>query len=541
VISLKYDLIIKNGAIIDGTGNPSYYADIGIKDGKIRKIGSLTDNSATREFDAAGLSVSPGFIDSHTHSDGVIFLNPKLESSIRQGITTQVVGNCGCGFAPINPSRKAEAEGYIAGLLPVRVEGRWNTFREYMKTMAETGCSTNIVALVGHGTIRIAVMGSDDRAPTATELGLMKLLVAEAMEAGAVGLSTGLIYSPCIYAVTEEIIELCKVVAEHNGLFVIHLRGEGTTLIDAVEEALTIAKEAKVRTHISHHKVTGKANWGNTEITLGMIEEARDLGLEITFDQYPYIAGATTMITLLPPWVRDGGTEKLLERLRDPKTKQKIREEMNQVGQGWENMAYNNGWKNVIATVVQTEKNKNHEGKNFSEIRELRNDPDEVTSLCDLLLEEDGKARIVVFGQDENEMRQVMQHPLQMVGSDGRSVATYGVLHVGKPHPRFYGTFPRVLGKYVREEGILKLEDAIRRMTSYPAQTYKIRNKGMLKEQMDADIVIFDPTTVVDKATFQDPHQYPKGIEYVIVGGEIVIEKGTHTGALPGKPLVFQK
>ena len=525
---MSFSVVIKNGKVVDGTGNPWFKADLALNGGRIAEIGHPVSDETDRVIDAQGLVVCPGFIDTHSHSDGTMLIDPKVESSIRQGVTTQVIGNCGCGFAPANPARRKDLESYVRRLLPVDIESKWYTFREYMQSMAEAGCSTNIAPLVAHGALRIAVMGFENRAPTPGELGLMKLLVAEGMEAGAFGMSTGLIYPPCIYAETPEFIELCDIVAKYDGLFVIHMRGEGATLIPAVQEALEIADKAGVRMHISHHKATGRRNWGKTKVTLGMIEETRGRGLEITIDQYPYIAGATVLCNLLPAWTHEGGLGRLLERLRNPETRDTIRREMKK---------QERDWGGVYVSVLKTEENKRFEGKNIKEIREMRGDPDEFTTVFDILLEEDGEARMVSFGQDEEEMRGVMRHPLHMVGSDGRSVTPSGILGIGKPHPRFYGTFPRILGKYVREEGVLRLEDAVRRMTSYPAQTFKIRNKGLLREGMDADIVVFDPKTVIDKATYQEPHQYPAGIEYVIVNGEIVVEKGTHTGATSGKIL----
>jgi len=531
--------LIKNGRVIDGSGNPWYKAYVYVHDGRIAHIERSLDVEADRTIDANGMVVCPGFIDTHTHTDGTMFLDPKVESSIRQGITTQVIGNCGCGFAPVNPARKVELESYVRRLLPVDLDSRWNTYGEYMHEMACCGCSTNIVPLITHGAVRIAVMGFDNRVPRPEELGSMKHLVSEGMEAGAFGFSTGLIYPPCIYAETPELIELGKTVADHNGIFSIHIRGEGTTLIPAINEALEISRKTGVRLHISHHKAAGRLNWGKTKKTLKMIEDERDDEVEVTFDQYPYIAGATVLSTLLPPWTHEGGLNRLLERLKDPDTRKKIKEEMQKQGECWENMVHSNRWDSIYISVLKTEKNKRFEGKNIPEIKDMRGDADEFKTLFDLLLEEDGEVRMIVFSQDEAEMRQVMRHPLHMVGSDGRSVAPYGLLSIGKPHPRFYGTFPRFLGKYVREEKLLSLENAIRSITSYPAQTFKIKSKGLLRESMDADIVIFDPDTIIDRSTYSDPHKFPLGIDFVLVNGEIVVEKGEHTGALPGKTLKF--
>jgi len=481
--------------------------------------------------------VSPGFIDTHSHSDGTIFVDPKVESSVRQGITTQVIGNCGCGFAPVDPERREELEKFIRRLLPIDLRAKWRTYEEYMREMALSGCSTNIAPLVTHGAVRIAVMGFENRAPSRDELGKMCELVEEGMSAGAFGFSTGLIYTPCIYSETPELIELGRATAKHKGIFSIHVRGEGATLIPAIDEALEIGREVGVRLHISHHKAAGKANWGKTNKTLKMIEEARENGVEVTFDQYPYIAGAAPLTTLLPPWVHEGGLTRLLERLRDPETRRRIEEEMRGEGVGWENMVESNGWDNIYVSVLKTKVNKCFEGKTLSQINGMRGDTNEFTTLFDLLVEEEGDVRMLVFSQDEEEMQRVMRHPLQMVGSDGRSVSPSGPLSIGKPHPRFYGTFPRFLGKYVREEKVLGLEEAVRKVTSYPAQAFRIEGKGLLMENMDADIVIFDPTKVLDCSTYSDPHRFPVGIEYVLVNGKIVVDRGQHTGAMPGKIL----
>lgn len=536
---MGFSTLIKNGKIIDGSGNPWYKSDVFIDDSKITYIEKCLEIEADRTIDAKGMVVCPGFIDTHTHSDGTMFIDPKVESSIRQGITTQVIGNCGCGFAPINPERKDKLESYVRRLLPVDLKSSWQSYEEYINEMSNCGCATNIVPLITHGAVRIAVMGFENRQPNPEELTSMKNLISDGIEAGAFGFSTGLIYPPCIYSDTTELVELGKAVSEYNGIFAIHVRGEGSTLIQAVKEALEISRKSGVRLHLSHHKATGKQNWGKTQTTLKMIENSRDKGIEVTFDQYPYIAGATVLSTLLPSWTHEGGLGRLLERLTDPQTRKKIKKEMQEPEENWENMVYSNGWDRIYVSVVKTEKNKHLEGKSLSEIKDIREDPDEFTTLFDLLLEEDGEVRMLVFSQNEAEMRQVMKHPLHMVGSDGRSVSPDGSLSIGKPHPRFYGAFPRFLGKYVIEEGLLPLEKAIRSITSYPAQTFKLNSKGLVREKMDADIVIFDPATIIDRSTYSDPHQFPIGIEFVIVNGEIVVNKSKHTGAVPGKILKF--
>jgi N-acyl-D-amino-acid deacylase len=534
-----FDIIIKNGKIIDGTGNPWFKADLGIKNGKIAKIGCLSSSRAEKTLDADGLIVCPGFIDMHSHSDFSVIFNPKAESTIRQGVTTLVVGNCGMSLAPVNPAREDLLMRYISPFLPPgeKLEIKWSTFSEYLKHQEKFGVSSNIANLVGHGTVRIAVMGFEERTPTKEELGEMKMLVAEAMEAGAFGMSTGLIYPPGIYSKTEELIELAGVVAKYGGIYTSHIRGEGTTLIEAVKEAIEIGEEGKLPIEISHHKAAGKPQWGKSEETLRLMEEARERGVEVTCDQYPYKAGMTSLVTLLPPWAHQGGMNKLLERLRSPEEREKMRRNIEEGIPGWENFAASCGWENIYVSSVKTEKNKPLEGKNIAEIAKIMGKPDEFTALCELLLEEEGAATMVLFMMDEEDIRRIMKHPLSMVGSDSWSVAPYGILGVGKPHPRFYGTYPKILGEYVRENKTLSLEEAIRKMTSLPAQKIGLWNRGLLREGTWADIVIFNPDTVKDKATYQDPHQYPEGIEYVLVNGQIVVELGEHTGILTGKIL----
>jgi len=533
-----FDVIIKDGKIIDGSGNPWFNRDVGIKNGKIAKIGRLAHSEAEKIIDAKGYVVCPGFIDMHSHSDLSVFFNPKLESTIRQGITTLVVGNCGISLAPINPEMKDLLMKEISSFLPIceELEMDWIKFDEYLSRLEEIGVSANIATLVGHGTVRIAAMGLEDRDPARKEMEEMKSLVAEAMEAGAFGLSTGLIYPPGTYSKTDEIIELCKVVAKYGGIYASHIRSERAGLIEAVKEALTIGEKAKIPVEISHHKAAGRSNWGKTVETLKLMEEARAGGVDVTCDQYPYNAGMTSLATLLPPWIREGGIDKMLERLRNPEERERAREEMRQSSKEWENLVADCGWENIYVSAVSSDKNKPLEGKSLAEIAKIRG-KDEFTVLCDLLIEEKGRVAIILFIMDKDDIRRVMRSRLQMVGTDCWASAPYGILRVGKPHPRFYGTYPRILGRYVREEGVLTLEEAVRKMTSLPAQRLGLMDRGLLRPGMWADIVIFDPDRVIDKATYQNPHQYPEGIEYVLVNGKIVVEKREHKGIPAGKIL----
>ncbi|MFQ5979376.1 MAG: amidohydrolase family protein [Candidatus Heimdallarchaeota archaeon] len=534
-----HDIMINNGRIVDGTGNPWYNGDLALFQGKIQAFGNLGEVGAKRSIDANRLVVAPGFIDAHSHSDTTTLVYRQMESTLMQGITTVVSGHCGGSLAPINPEMQEYIEKRFSTWLPPEVELKiiWSTFDEYLKEEEKEGLGANVAHLVGHSTVRTAAMGMYDRDPTPAELKAMKKLVEEAMEAGAYGLSTGLIYPPGIYAKTDEIIELAKVVAKYGGVYDSHIRGEAKTLLAAVEEAIAIGERAGVSVQISHHKASGTENWGKSVETLRMIEAARERGIDVTVDQYPYRAGATVLSILLPPWAHDGGSEKLLERLQDSALREKMRDDIEMGLPDWENLAVSGGWENVYVTYVMTEANKIVEGKNLLEIMELRGDPDVFTTLFDLLLEEEASPDMVIFEMHEDDIQRIMQHPLQMVSTDAGSGTITGPFSKGKPHPRRYGTYPRILGKYVREKHVLRLEEAIRKMTSFPAQKFGLLDRGVLRSGMNADITIFDPKTVIDKATYQDPHQFPEGIQHVIVNGQIVVEKGKYTGELAGKTL----
>ncbi len=409
----------------------------------------------------------------------------------------------------------------------------WRSFGEYLAAMDELGCASNVVPFVGFGTIRIATFGFEDRAPTPDELTQMKSYVDEAMNAGAFGLSTGLIYTPQVYSETKEIIELAKVVAKHNGLYFSHIRGEGTTVIQAVKEFIEIVdKSAVIGGQIAHHKITGQEYWGTSKETLRLIEDANDRGLSVTCDQYPYNRSMTSLITVIPPWVHIGGVDELLERLTHPENQDRIKKELTEGIEGWSNYVKVVGWDKIYIASLKTEKNKELEGKSLSEITQLKENPNNFITLFDLLLEEKGDVSITVESIGESDIKQIMQGRYSMIGTDGSSVTPN--IRFGKPHPRYYGTYPRVLAKYVREEGTLTLEDAIRRMTSFPAQRLGLWDRGLLKEGLWADIVCFDPKTVRDLATFEDPHQYPVGIHHVIVNGTQVINNEQHTGECPG-------
>jgi len=538
------DLIIKNGKIVDGTGNPWYKADICIENGKIAKIGRIKDMKSEKLIDAKGLIVCPGFIDVHSHADPSIFINAKQESTVRQGITTHVVGNCGLSLAPINSDTVDLLTNYFEELLPSCKEQKieWTTFEEYLKKAEERNLSTNMVHLVGHGTIRIAVMGVEAREPNEIELTKMKSLVDEAMQAGAIGLSTGLLYPPGMFAKTDELIELSKVVSRYNGIYSSHIRSYGGQLRKSLNEAIEIGEKARVKVQVSHLSVFGSPFWGSSKRVLRIIEKARTKGIEVNSDMHPYDSVSAELITLLPPWAHEGGKGKLLERLKDKESREKIKQDQLHGSEGRDEWAPPDiiGWENVLVIMFSTEKNKFLEGKSIKDIAELRN-TDPLSALHEILIEENANLNMIIIHlRGEEDIIRFMQEPLVAFETDASTTAPYGVLAESKPHPRGYGTYPKILGAFVRESQIISLEEAIRKMTSLPAISVDLFDRGLLKDGFWADVVIFNPNTIIDKATYADPHQYPEGIEYVIVNGEIVIEQGNHTEKLPGKVLRHQ-
>lgn len=525
------DLVIRNGRILDGAGNPWFNGDIGIKDGKIVKVGKIAERGE-REIDAKGLFVSPGFVDIHTHADLTILAVRNAESYITQGITTAVASNCGLAMAPINPERLELLKSYVSPFLVRDFDYGWDwrSFGEFYEKVEKGGIAINLVPLAGHGTIRIFVKGFDPSPPSPDELEQMKELLRRCIDEGAFGLSTGLIYPPGSYSETGEIIELAKVLAEKGGVYLSHIRNESKRLIEAVDEAIEIGEKAEVPVQISHHKASGKPNWGKVNATLRLMERARLRGVEVNCDVYPYPAGSTTITALLPPWALQGGIQKMLERLKDKDVRAKIVKDIEEDKFEGENFLKAAGWSGVLISQCV---NKDYEGRTLEEIlRDRGRLDDPYDGLFDWMLEIKGDAAMVIFLMDEEDVKTVISHPLSMIGSDSWVTApSVG----GKPHPRAYGTFPRVLGKYVKEERALSLEEAIKKMTSLPASKMRIPFRGLVKEGFWADLVIFNFDKVKDKATFQEPHQYAEGIEYVLVNGELVLERGKVTGKRPGR------
>ena len=536
---MDYDIIIKNSKIIDGTCNPWFWSDIAVKESKISRIAPKITDRAEKIIDANNLIACPGFIDMHSHSDYILAVVAKGESFIRQGITTCTIGMCGEGLAPIPPDRIEDAKKLLMTISPLleHINISWNTFAEYLEYLDKRKCPINIVPCVGYNNIRIAGgAGFEDRDPTPDELNKMKEYLKESMIAGAFGMSTGLIYAPQVYVKTEELIELSKVLTEYNGIYFSHIRGEGKNLINAVNEFVEIVeKSGCIDGQIAHKKVSGKHYWGASSDSLRLIEEANSRGLRISFDQYPYNRGMTSLKTLLPPWVHEGGKEKLLERIKDPKCQEKIKEDAEKGIPGWENFIHIGGFESVYISGVSNPKWKDIEGKNITEITKIKGKKDVWETLFQILIDEETGGSITLETMGEEDIRRIMTNQYQMFGTDGAAIPNIATL--GKFHPRFYGTYPRVLGKYVREEKVLTLEDAIRRMTSFPAQKLGLRDKGLIKEGMCADIVLFNPDTVIDKATFEDPHQFPEGISHVIVNGVVVVENNKQLRKYPGEVL----
>lgn len=523
------DIIIKGGKIIDGSGNPWYFGDVGIADGRIAAVGTFGAAAAARTIDATGLCVTPGFIDAHSHSDTTPLVNPRCESKVRQGVTTECIGQCGSSGAPRGAAAQTsgapddDEEG--DGLKPT-----WTTMAGYFEALAACGHTVNLAPLVGHGNLRRLAMGYANRRATPDELAKMKDLLREGLEAGALGFSSGLIYPPSAYCDTAELLELAKVAAEYHGLYATHMRNEGDKLADSVREAIAIGETAAVPVQISHHKAAGMPNWGKVKDSLRLIEEARARGVDVTSDQYPYQASATGLRSIVPQWAHEGGPEKLLARLQDPVTRKELGAAVDR------NHHTASAWDKVYVSSVGSAKNKAAEGKNITEIAAMRGQP-EWEAAFDLLIEENLDVGMIRFGMCEEDITMVMRHPTTMIGSDGRSLADYGPLSRGVPHPRNYGTFVRVLGKYVREDKVLTLEEAVRKMTSLPAGRYGLADRGLLRPGLAADVTIFDAATVAEKATFTQPHQYAAGVPYVIVNGTVVVDGGAHTGATPGQVL----
>lgn len=524
-------ILIKNGFIADGSGNKGYNGDILVCNEKIEKIASeISEENVDKIINAEGLVIAPGFIDTHSHSDLKILENPYNEIKIRQGITTEMLGQDGISMAPLPKKYISPWRKNLAGLDGESddIDWEYETTDNYLKMMENNGVGLNEAYLVPHGNVRMEVLGLDNVKPTEEQIKQMCEVTRREMEAGAYGLSTGLIYMPCAYSETIELIEMCKVVAEFDGAFVVHQRSEADTIISSMKEIIEIGEKSGVRVHFSHFKVCGKENWKYIDEVIELFNEAKKKGIRVTFDQYPYAAGSTMLGVILPPWAHDGGTDKLMERLASDEMRQKMIYDMENGIEGWDNFVDFAGFDGIFVTSAKTEKNQDAIGKSLNELGKLRG-KDTYNATFDLLLEEENAVGMVdYYGKEE--------HIIKFMKLAEQNVCTDGLLS-GKPHPRAYGSFPRILGRFHRELGVLTLEEAVMKMTGKAASAFGIKNRGILKEGYFADIVIFDEDKVIDKGTFEDPIQYPEGIEYVIINGQLAIENGEYNKVKAGRVL----
>ena len=527
----EYDTIIRNGMIYDGNGGDPYKADIGIKNDTIAFIGDLSKAAGVNEIDAKGNAVAPGFINMLSWATESLIQDGRSQSDIRQGVTLEVMGE-GWSMGPLNEALKKQQQ---ESQTDIRYKIEWNTLGEYLAFLEKKGISCNVASFVGATTLRLNVIGEDNRDPTPAEMDSMKLLVRQAMEEGAMGVGTSLIYPPAFFAKTSELIELCKEASKYGGSYISHMRSEGNKLHEAVEELITISKKANIHAEIYHLKAAGKDNWTKMDSVIRRIERARAEGLNITADMYTYIAGGTGLTATMPPTLQDGGFGKLRERLQDPVVRQQTIKDMNSKTDQWENFFYAVGTpENILVVGFKEDSLKKYIGKSLAAVAKMRGKSAEETAM-DLIVQDSTRVECIYFLMDENNVKKQIAIPWLSFGSDEGSFEPAGVFLKSNPHPRAYGNFSRVLGKYVREEKIISLQEAIRKLSKLPATNLKIKNRGEIKTGNYADIVIFDTAKINDKATFEKPHQYAEGMIHVFVNGKQVLKDGEHTGATPGQ------
>ncbi|WP_114576405.1 amidohydrolase family protein [Saliphagus sp. LR7] len=528
---MTLDLLVENARIVDGTGAPWYRGAVGVANGRIDRIVREPDPELDAEtrIDAGGSVLAPGFIDAHSHSDLELFSDPTLAPKTRQGITTEILGQDGFSMAPLYGETGPFRE-YLSGLAG-RLDGGWSweSMGEYLEAIKESGLAPDVATLVGHGTVRYEVLGMDERTPDESELEEMAALVREGLEAGAVGFSTGLVYTPQVHADTEEVSRLAGELAPYGRPFVAHIRSEGRWIWEAMDEFVDIGADLGVPLHVSHFKLTGAAQQGKADRLIGHVESARERGVDITADQYPYTAGSSMLTSLLPPWVPSSDFEALRETLSDPDQREEIRRDIEEWRiDGWENVAGKTGWDAVELTNLASVAFAEEEGRSIEAIATDRGERP-VDVLCEAILAEEGEAAMIAHGLAEDDIREIMGSDRVAIGTDG--------LFGARPHPRVYGTFPRVLSRYVREDDLLGLEEAVFKMTALPARAMGLESKGLIRPGLDADLVVFDPAVVDDRATFEEPATHPLGIEHVFVDGEAVVRDGEVTGALPGSAI----
>ena len=529
----SYDAIIKDGTVYDGTGGPGRRADVGIRGERVAAVGDLQSARAAAVIDARGLAVAPGFINMLSWAVDDLIVDGRSQGDIRQGVTTEIFGE-GDSMGPLTGEmrrRRLAAQGDLKFDIP------WTTLAEYLSHLERRGVSPNVASFIGATTIREHVVGLADRKASPAQLEEMRRLVRAEMEAGALGIGSSLIYAPAFYATTEELIEMCKVAAEYQGKYISHMRSEGNRLVEAVEELIRISREARIPAEIYHLKAAGQANWHKLDRVIALVEEARREGLKITADMYTYPAGATGLDAAMPPWALDGGYEALFKRLRDPAARQKIAAAVRTPTAEWENLYLAAGSpERVVLVGFKSEKLKPYAGKTLGEVARLRGQ-DPVEAIMDLVLEDGSRVGTVYFMMSEENIKKQLRLPWVSFGSDAGSMTTEGDFLKSSTHPRAYGNFARLLGKYVREEKVIPLEEAVRRLSGLPAANLGLEGRGVLKEGMYADVVVFDPREVADRATFEKPHQYAVGVRHVFVNGVQVLRDGEHTGVKPGRAL----
>jgi N-acyl-D-amino-acid deacylase len=528
----QFDVIIKGGTVYNGTGRAPVKADVGLKGDRIVAVGNLSRATAPTIIDAKGMAVAPGFINMLSHSETSWFVDSRSLSELLQGVTTQIFGESSMG--PLNDEmkkRRREAQGDL------KYEIEWTTLAEYLKHLEKQGISQNVASFIGAPTIREYVIGLENKPPTPAQLDQMRELVRREMEAGALGITTALIYPPAFFAKTEELIELCKVAAKYKGKYTAHMRSEGAQLIEAVQETIRISREAGLPVEIYHLKASGTANWSKMDEAIKLIEDARSKGVKITADMYTYPAGGTGLDASLPPWVFDGGRDAAYKRLQDPETRREIAEAVRTPANDWENLYLLAGSPDrIVLASFRNDSLKPLTGKTLAEVAKMRG-KDPIETIMDLLLEDRSRIGTIYFLMSEDNIRKQIRQPWVSFGSDAASIANEGVFVKSAAHPRAYGNFARLLGKYVRDEKLISLTEAVRRLTSLPATNLGLKDRGLLQPGMFADVVIFDPQTIADRATFENPHQYSVGVRDVFVNGQHVLKNGQHTGAKPGRAL----
>jgi N-acyl-D-amino-acid deacylase len=526
----NYDILIKNGTIVDGSGNPTYLGSVGINADTIAAVGKLKA-TGTLEIDATGLLVSPGFINVLSWATESLIEDGRSLSDIMQGVTLEVFGE-GWSMGPYDEDLKKELQSAQGD---IKYEMDWNTLDEYLQSLTKRGISPNVASFIGATTVRINHIGYENRAPTDQELTSMKNMVKEAMEDGALGVGSSLIYAPAFYSSTEELIALCKVASEYNGLYISHMRSEGNRLLESVDELLRIADEANIRAEIYHLKMSGKENWSKYDEVVRKIDSSRAAGLKITTDMYTYVAGATGLDASMPPWVQEGGYEKWVDRLQDSEIRQRVLQEMTTPTDKWENLMYAAGTPdNLLLVGFENDSLRHYTGKTLTEVAKIHGKSPEETAI-DLVIADGSRVGTVYFLMSEENIKKQIALPYMSFGSDASSQAPEGVFLNSSAHPRTYGNFSRLLGKYVRDEQIISIEEAVRKLTSLPASNLKIKKRGSLSKGYFADLAIFNPETIQDHATFSEPHQLSTGMIHVFVNGEQVLKNGKHTGATPGR------